>query len=120
MHNKGLAHRDLKCDNIFLDKKFNLILADFGIAGPIQGRDGSGKLKTYIGTSNYKAPEIISEKPYVGSQVDIFALGIVLFVMVMRCNPFNEADAAKDAYYRAIKNNQMVKFWNAYDKHRTK
>ena len=61
MHNQGLAHRDLKCENIFLDENFNLILADFGFAGPIQGRDGEGKLKTYLGTSNYKAPEIILE-----------------------------------------------------------
>ena len=56
-----MAHRDLKCENIFLDENFNLILADFGFAGPIQGRDGEGKLKTYLGTSNYKAPEIILE-----------------------------------------------------------
>ena len=113
MHNKGLAHRDLKCDNIFLDKNFNLILADFGFAAPIQGRDGEGKLKTYLGTPNYKAPEIISMKPYVGSQVDIFALGIVLFVMVMRCNPFGEANAATDVRYNAIKN-KSVQFWNAF------
>ena len=83
MHNQGLAHRDLKCENIFLDEKFNLILADFGFAGPIQGKDGEGKLKSIIGTEGYMAPEIILKKPYVGSQVDIFALGVVLFIMVM-------------------------------------
>jgi len=58
-------------------------------------------------------------KPYVGSQVDIFALGIVLFVMVMRCNPFSEANAAIDVFYRAIKN-KSVKFWAHFGKHRAK
>jgi len=64
-------------------------LADFGFAGPLAGRDGSGYLTTKLGTSNYMAPEIHEEKPYNGRQVDLFSLGIILFIMVAQSPPFN-------------------------------
>jgi len=58
-HKKGYTQRDLKPENILLDKTFILKIADFGFAGPINGRDGkSGYLKTKLGTSSYMAPEI--------------------------------------------------------------
>lgn len=55
-HNEGLAHRDIKPENIFLDENFNLVLADFGFAGPMEGRDGDGLLKTRLGSKGYMAP----------------------------------------------------------------
>lgn len=50
IHSKGTAHRDLKPENIMLDNYFNVRIADFGFAAPIEGRDGSGVLKTQLGT----------------------------------------------------------------------
>jgi serine/threonine protein kinase len=44
-----------------LDKEFNLKIADFGFVAPANGRDGSGKLKTKLGTIMYRAPEIWTE-----------------------------------------------------------
>jgi len=71
----------MKPENILFDGNFNLKIADFGFAAPIEGRDGSGLLKTRLGTESYMAPEIHLRKPYNGEAVDVFASGIILFIM---------------------------------------
>jgi serine/threonine protein kinase len=58
IHSKGIAHRDMKPENIMLDINFTLKIADFGLMGPLAGRDGSGYLSTRTGTRKYMAPEI--------------------------------------------------------------
>lgn len=65
-HTNQIAHRDLKPENLLIDKDYNLKIADFGFAGPIEGRDGQGYLHTKLGTLNYMAPEIHLEAPYQG------------------------------------------------------
>jgi serine/threonine protein kinase len=64
VHSQGLAHRDIKPDNILMDDNFNLKIADFGFAGPIAGRHGDGYLTTRLGTKPYEAPEILEAKKY--------------------------------------------------------
>jgi len=58
IHQEGFTHRDLKPENLMLGSDFTLKIADFGFAGPVDGRDGSGMCNTNLGTLNYMAPEI--------------------------------------------------------------
>lgn len=78
-------------------------IADFGYAGPIRGRDNSGKLTTKLGTEPYMAPEIHEGKKYSGEAVDLFATAIVLFIMVAGTPPFNKA-SIDDFFYKLIYN----------------
>lgn len=86
VHAKSIAHRDIKLENIFLDKSVNTKLADFGM----QKQFSSDKLlQTQCGTDQYMAPELMGEQiDYDGTKVDIFALGQVLYTMMFANHAF--------------------------------
>ena len=109
-HENNVAHRDLKMENIMLDKDFTIKLADFGYATSLKGKNGDGKLTTPLGTRAYAAPEIFLKKPYNGISSDIFSLGVVLFTLVTCKMPFGQA-VRSDKYYRFIMVNQYDKYW---------
>ncbi len=67
-HSKGIAHRDLKLENILLDKNFNVKITDFGFSARVKGRDGSGIIHTCLGTKAFMAPEIIKGIKEFGDQ----------------------------------------------------
>lgn len=108
-HSLEIAHRDLKPENILFDKDFNLKIADFGFSTFLMGRDNSGVLHTPLGTIGYMAPEIISKAPYIGESVDLFAVGVILFVMISHSPPFTKADS-NDAHYRLF-TTASDRFW---------
>lgn len=95
IHSKDLVHRDLKLENCFLDKECVLKIADFGLA---KFMNNGSSLKTSVGTPQYMAPEIAEGgKAYEGPPVDVFACGVVLFMLMYGEFPFF---SSKDKYYR--------------------
>jgi len=89
---------------------------DFGFGNVIEGYDGSGQLSTILGTQAYMAPELLEHKKYSGVAVDIFAVGIILFILISKGPPFTRAD---DAYYKLFSTNNE-KFWQVHSKNKPK
>lgn len=112
-HKAGISHRDIKPENVLLDAQFHLCLGDFGWAGPLLGRDGSGYLRTRAGTEEYMAPELLQGLPYRGTAVDVFACGMLLFIMAMRIPPFSKADIRDQRYVCFVDRNDL--FWEKFD-----
>lgn len=83
-HRLGVAHRDIKPDNILFDERSRLKLADFGSAEIFkEGEPMSG----IVGTPYYVAPEVLSGKDY-GEKVDVWSAGVVLYIMLAGFPPF--------------------------------
>ncbi|KAJ3266986.1 Map microtubule affinity-regulating kinase [Chytriomyces hyalinus] len=91
-HSNGIVHRDLKPENILLDRNGNMKLIDFGFSNVI--REGH-QMNTFCGSPSYAAPEMLSRKDYDGQGVDIWALGVVLFVMICGYHPFDNQNVRK-------------------------
>lgn len=89
LHSLGYAHRDLKPENVLLDKEENLKLIDFGLcAKPKNGIDSH--LQTSCGSPTYAAPELILGKKYLGSEVDIWSMGVLLYALLCGFLPFDD------------------------------
>ncbi len=102
IHNEGFVHKDLKLENILLDKAFTAKITDFGIAAKIEGTDNSGFEKALYGGSNgYMAPEILKRVPYSGQVIDLFAFGVLLFTMYAGVAPFESA-TVEDPHYKLL------------------
>ena len=116
MHTKGFAHRDLKCGNILLDSEYNVKIVDMGFSTRVAGRYGTGYTNTRVGTIGHMAPEIHEGKPYKGTEVDLFAIGVVMFILYCGYPPFDMADP-KDAYYSSLMTGQSSSFWKTHQTH---
>ncbi|XP_062949002.1 serine/threonine-protein kinase SIK1 [Cynocephalus volans] len=85
-HNHHIVHRDLKTENLLLDGNMDIKLADFGFGNFYKPGE---PLSTWCGSPPYAAPEVFEGKEYEGPQLDIWSLGVVLYVLVCGSLPFD-------------------------------
>ncbi|KAI9739683.1 MAG: hypothetical protein M1834_006401 [Cirrosporium novae-zelandiae] len=88
VHSKSCVHRDLKLENILLDKHENVKLCDFGFTREYEGK--TNYLQTFCGTVCYSAPEMLKGEKYAGEKVDVWSLGIILFALLAGELPWDE------------------------------
>jgi 5'-AMP-activated protein kinase catalytic alpha subunit len=85
LQKNGISHRDIKTENIICNSNFEIKLIDFGFASK-----ETGLLKTYCGSIQYCAPEILSCQPYDGMKSDLWSCRVVLFKMITGSLPFDK------------------------------
>jgi serine/threonine protein kinase len=98
---RHFVHRDLKTQNIMLDRHYNIRLIDFGISKTFQSNYSS--FYTVCESSQYATPEVILGQPYT-TKCEIWCSGIILYEMVCGILPFN--DKNRDNLFEQIKNNE--------------
>ncbi|XP_071038582.1 testis-specific serine/threonine-protein kinase 2-like [Parasteatoda tepidariorum] len=115
-HKKGVAHRDLKCDNLLLDKNLQVKIGDFGFC--CKSVNSATRLPiystTYCGSSSYVAPEVIEGQPYDPISADIWSAGICIFVILNNAMPFD------DSNIRQMHDDQVTKNWSYTSKCKNK
>ena len=85
LHKTGVYHRDLKTENVMIDTNKKIKIIDFGFAIKAEAMQ---RLNLFCGTPNYMSPELVLKKEYYGGPSDIWALGVMLFVICSGYFPF--------------------------------
>ncbi|XP_071432222.1 serine/threonine-protein kinase SIK2 [Pithys albifrons albifrons] len=85
-HGRKIVHRDLKAENLLLDTNMNIKIADFGFGNFYKSGE---PLTTWCGSPPYAAPEVFEGQQYEGPQLDIWSMGVVLYVLVCGALPFD-------------------------------
>ncbi|XP_064286511.1 calcium/calmodulin-dependent protein kinase type II subunit gamma isoform X8 [Passer domesticus] len=101
IHQHDIVHRDLKPENLLLASKCKgaaVKLADFGLAIEVQGEQQAWF--GFAGTPGYLSPEVLRKDPY-GKPVDIWACGVILYILLVGYPPFWDEDQHK--LYQQIK-----------------
>ena len=119
-YRQQICHRDLKPDNLLIDSNYDLKIADFGFATHTAGPHKTNLHFTCKGTLGYMAPEILNltlceHRGYNSEQADTFALGVILFSMLLGRPPFCKADPFEDKYFKLLFTHQSHYFWYIWE-----
>ncbi|PAV63193.1 hypothetical protein WR25_06870 [Diploscapter pachys] len=108
LHENGIVHRDLKAENILLDKEKNHIkIIDFGFSNY---QTSDSLLNTWCGSPPYAAPELLLGNVYDGKKADVWSLGVLLYILVTAGFPF-PGDSV-DKLKRAVLSGQVkIPYW---------
>uniref|UniRef100_A0A1Q3FTJ9 Putative catalytic domain of testis-specific serine/threonine kinase n=1 Tax=Culex tarsalis TaxID=7177 RepID=A0A1Q3FTJ9_CULTA len=113
LHEAGIAHRDLKCENILITTNFNVKLSDFGFARYVMRSHEVEMSSTYCGSFDYASPEILKGTPYNPKASDMWAYGVMLYVMLNKSMPFKGRT-------KAVYDLQMARKWQFRSRVRNK
>lgn len=113
IHSKGFAHRDIKPENLLFDGEWDLKLIDFAFAVKSAERQTA-----LVGTPGYLAPEMYASQGYEPAKIDVFAAGVVLFIMVSGAPPFNDTKPS-DPHYKAF-TKSPAQFWKYHSREERK
>jgi len=119
-HNRNYAHRNLKADNLLLDKDYILRVGDLGCATPMKTPENPEGLFTGTrGTAGYRAPEMSSGEPYDGRLVDVYASGVLLFIMMSGSPPYQgEEIQDKEPWFKCLVKKQYETFWKLHSRNK--
>jgi serine/threonine protein kinase len=100
-HRHNVSHRDIKLENVIIDSNGKVTLIDFGFATVSSVKNK--KSFVYCGTPNYMAPEIVKREQFAGEPADVWAAGVLLFMMLVGKFPF-ASPKESGVFHRILKN----------------
>ena len=100
LHSRNVVHRDIKLDNILINKQGNhIVIGDFGLSNfCLPGQ----LLETHCGSPEYAAPEIFQKTQHFTKEVDVWSCGVVLYAMLTAELPFVAKEGNKDLRHGSI------------------